>query len=103
MCGFSAAKYKELATTDRISVFIKSINEVRKAFEREQAIIRPDAEFGLLDFIETKNPCVWFNLQVKPEYSIVDDIELYLEMMIDTPRGPKVAEMLKERILKGQI
>ena len=103
LCGFSAAKYKELATTDRISVFIKSINEVRKAFEREQAIIRPDAEFGLLDFIETKNPCVWFNLQVKPEYSIVDDIELYLEMMIDTPRGPKVAEMLKERILKGQV
>ena len=102
MCGFSAAEYKGLATTDRIAVFIKSINEVRKAFERNLANIRPDAEFGQLDLIETRNPCVWFNLQGKPVNNIVDDIELYLEMMLDTPRGPKVAEILKERILKGQ-
>jgi hypothetical protein len=101
MCGFSAAEYKGLAKTDRITVFIKSINEARKAFERNLANIRPDTEFGQLDFIETKNPCVWFNLQGKPDYSIVDDIELYLEMMIDTPRGPKIAEILKDRILKG--
>jgi hypothetical protein len=59
--------------------------------------------FGQLDLIETKNPCVWFNLQGSKFSKVVDDIELYLEMMIDTPRGPKVAEMLKERILKGQI
>ena len=102
VCGFSAAQLKNLATTNRTTVFIKSINEARKAFERNNVNIKPDTEFGQLDLIETRNPCVWFNVQGKPDYSIVDDIELYLEMMIDTPRGPKVAEMLKERILKGQ-
>jgi hypothetical protein len=103
ICGFYAAKLKGLATTDRLSIFIKSINEARKVFERDLANIRPDSEYGQLDFIETKNPCVWFNLQGKPDYNVVDDIELYLEMMIDTPRGPKIAEILKERILKGQV
>jgi len=102
-CGFYAAKLKGLATTDRITVFIKSINEARKAFESMRINIKPDAEFGQLDLIETKNSCVWFNLLKRGrDYSIVDDIELYLEMMIDTPRGPKIAEILKERILKGQ-
>jgi len=101
MCGFSAALLKNLALTNRTTVFIKSINEARKAFEQRSIDIKPDAEFGQLDLIETRNPCVWFNLQGKPDYSVVDDIELYLEMMLDTPRGPKVAETLKERILKG--
>ena len=102
VCWFSAAQRKKLATTNRTTVFIKSINEARKAFERNLINIKPDTEFGQLDLIETRNPCVWFNLQGKPDYSIVDDIELYLEMMLDTPRGPKIAEILKERILKGQ-
>jgi hypothetical protein len=101
-CGFYAAKAKGLAATDRITVFIESINEAKKAFERSLVNIKPDTEFGQLDLIETKNPCVWFDVQGKPVNNIVDDIELYLEMMIDTPRGPKVAELLKERILKGQ-
>jgi arginine repressor len=102
MCGFYAAKCKGLATTDRITIFVKSINGAKKVFERSLVTIKPDAEFGQLDLIETKNPCVWFNLQKERDYSIVDDIELYLEMMVDTPRGPKVAEKLKERILNGQ-
>jgi hypothetical protein len=102
MCGFSAAQLKNLATTNRTTVFIKSINEARKAFERNLINIKPDTEFGQLDLIETRNSCVWFNLRGRPDYSVVDDIELYLEMMIDTPRGPKVAEILKERVLKGQ-
>ena len=101
-CGFYAARLKGLAATDRATVFIESINEARKAFERNPANIKPDTEFGRLDLIETRNPCVWFNMQGKPLTNIVDDLELYLEMMIDTPRGPKVAEILKERILKGQ-
>lgn len=102
-CGFYAAKLKGLATTDRFSVFIRSIDEARKAAELGcPRNIKPDTEFGQLDFIETKNPCVWFNLQGDDFNKVVDDIELYLEMMIDTPRGPKVADMLKERILKGQ-
>jgi len=99
-CGFYAAKLKGLATTDRFTVFIKSINAARKAFEFDPSNIKPDAEFGQLDLIETKNPYVWFNLQDKPFNNTVDDIELYLEMMVDTPRGPKIAETLKERILK---
>jgi len=101
-CGFYAARLKGLAATDRATVFIESINEARKVFERNPANIKPDTEFGRLDLIETRNPCVWFNMKGKPLTNIVDDLELYLEMMIDTPRGPKVAEMLKERILKGQ-
>jgi hypothetical protein len=101
-CGFYAAKLKGLATTDRITVFIKSIDEAKKAMKLNILNVRPDAEFGQLDLIETKSPCVWFNLQRGRDYSIVDDIELYLEMIIDTPRGPKIAEILKERILKGQ-
>jgi len=101
-CGFYAAKLKGLATTDRITVFIKSIDEAKKAFAFVPSNIKVDSEFGQLDIIETKNPCVWFNLQGMTMSYIVDDIELYLEMMLDTPRGPKVAEMLRERILKGQ-
>jgi hypothetical protein len=101
-CGFYAARIKGLAATDRATVFIESINEARKVFERNPANIKPDTEFGRLDLIETRNPCVWFNMKGKPLTNIVDDLELYLEMMIDTPRGPKIAEMLKERILKGQ-
>jgi hypothetical protein len=103
ICGFYAAKLKGLATTDRISIFISSIDEAKKATELGcPKNINPDTEFGQLDFIETKNPCVWFNLQGDDFNKVIDDIELYLEMMIDTPRGPKVAEILKERILKGQ-
>jgi hypothetical protein len=102
-CGFYAAKVKGLATTDRITIFVKSINDAKKAFEYTPANIRPDDEFGQIELIETNNPCVWFNLQGPTSSYIVDDLELYLEMMIDTPRGPKVAEILKERILKGQM
>jgi hypothetical protein len=102
MCGFYAAKCKGLATTERITIFVKSINEARKVFERNLLTYETDTEFGQLVLIEPKNPCVWFNLQRERDYSIVDDIELYLEMMIDTPRGPKIAEVLKERILQGQ-
>ena len=101
-CGFYAAKLKGLAATDRITIFVKSVNAAKKAFEWSIVRVKPDAEFGQLDLIETSNSCVWFNLQEKPVYSVVDDIELYLEMMVDTPRGPKIAEILKERILGGQ-
>lgn len=102
-CGFYAAKLKGLATTDQFMVFIKSIEEAKRAFELSLPTIEPDTEFGQLQLIETKNPCVWFNVQGKPFNNTVDDIELYLEMMVDTPRGPKIAEVLRERILRGDI
>lgn len=106
-CGFYAAKIKGLATTDEITILVKDIKQARKEFD----FITPDAEFGNLKFIETNDSCGWFNSTeveltiasiVKVRMAMVDDIELYLEMMADTPRGPKVAELLKPRILKGQ-
>ncbi|MBN2020065.1 MAG: hypothetical protein JW749_07565 [Sedimentisphaerales bacterium] len=102
-CGFYAAKLKGLATTDRITFYVESVKEAQKEIERSKIILNPDTEFGQLDLIETRNLCVWFNVQGEPLDKIVDDLELYLEMMIDTPRGPKVAEILEERILKGQV
>lgn len=98
-CGFYAAKIKGLAITDQISMFIKSSEQARKAFRLNTSNINRDEEFGQLCLIETKNPCVWFNLQKDPLENVVDDLELYLEMMIDTPRGPKIASILKDRIL----
>ncbi len=98
-CGFYAAKIKGLAVTDQVSMFIKSSEQARKAFRLDSSNISRDEEFGQLCLIETKNPCVWFNLQREPFENVVDDLELYLEMMIDTPRGPKIASILKDRIL----
>jgi len=104
-CGFYAAKIKGLATTDEITILVKDIKQARKKFD----FITPDAEFGNLKFIETNDSCGWFNSTeveltitsiVKVRMAMVDDIELYLEMMVDAPRGPKVAKLLKQRILK---
>lgn len=106
-CGFYAAKIKGLAATDEITISVKDIKQARKQFD----FITPDAEFGNLKFIETNDSCSWFNSTeveltiasiVKVSMAMVDDVELYLEMMVDTPRGAKVAELLKSRILKEQ-
>lgn len=99
-CGFYAAKRKSLGITDKISIFIKSIQEVKKALKRNSIMATPDEEYGQVTFIEAKNPCVWFNIQEEPFNNIVDDLELYLEMVNDKPRGPKIAKQLKERILE---
>ncbi len=99
-CGFYAAKLKGLTATEQITLFVKFIDEARKAFEFSAIDIKPDAEFGQLTLIETKEPSVWFNVQKKPLENIIDDIELYLEMMVATPRGPEIAEQLKREILK---
>jgi hypothetical protein len=94
--GFYAAMLKGLATTDKVTVFVKSIDDVKRTFE----YLKPDAEFGQLMLTETRDPCAWFNVQKKPLECVVDDIELYLEMRAATPRGPKIAVQLKESILK---
>jgi hypothetical protein len=62
--------------------------------------ITADAEFGNAIITETSDPGVWFNPDWRMMDLVVDDIELYLEMMVDTPRGPKIAEQLKRRILQ---
>jgi hypothetical protein len=98
-CGFYAAKIKGLATTDQISIFVKTIDVIRDAINRNWITIEPDSEFGNFYIIETQEPGVWFNTKVEPNNRMIDDIELYLEMMNDIPRGPKVAEKLRGLIL----
>lgn len=99
-CGFYAAKLKGLAMTDEITLFIKSLEETKRAFELIALDIKPDAEFGQLLLIESKDPCVWFNVQKQPFANVVDDLQLYLEMLEARPRGPAIAEQLRSRILK---
>jgi hypothetical protein len=99
--GFYAAQIKGLAITEQISLFVKDIERVKTAVRNNWIKITPDAEFGNLIITEAEDPGVWFNvlpLRTNRE-PVVDDIELYLEMMADTPRGPKIAEQLKQRIL----
>jgi hypothetical protein len=102
-CGFYAAQIKGLAVTDQITIFVKDMEQVRIATKQNWIKITPDAEFGNVSITETKYPGVWFNTPF-PMYqsdTVIDDIELYLEMMADTPRGPKIAGQLKQRILRG--
>jgi hypothetical protein len=98
-CGFYAAQIKGLAVTDQIKIFVKDIEQAKIAAKKDLIRITPDAEFGNVNITETKDPGVWFNAHSQTYDAIVDDIELYLEMMAETPRGPKIAEQLKQRIL----
>lgn len=103
-CGFYAAQIKGLAVTTQATILIKNYEEAKKAFNLSNVKVEPDSEFGNLTLVETKDNCVWFNIKkVAPLITVtVDDIELYLEMLVDTPRGPKIAELLRKRILGGQ-
>ena len=62
--------------------------------------ITADEEFGNAIITETSDSGVWFNPDCQAIELVVNDVELYLEMMVDTPRGPKIAEQLKRRILQ---
>jgi hypothetical protein len=102
-CGFYAAQIKGLAVTDQKTLFVKDIEQFRRKAEEKLVSVTPDAEFGSVIITETKDPGVWFNPEWRIIDSVVDDVELYLEMMVDTPRGSKIAEQLKRRILqKGE-
>ncbi|MGD8501068.1 MAG: hypothetical protein PVJ86_10500, partial [Phycisphaerales bacterium] len=103
-CGFYAAQIKGLAVTDQKTLFVKDIEQFRRKAEEKLVSISADEEFGNVIITETKDTCVWFNPDWRLIDSVVDDIELYLEMMVDTPRGPKIAEQLKQLILqKGNV
>ncbi len=97
--GFYAAKRKNLGMTDQITIFIKSMQEVKSALKRSSIAVTPDEEYGQVTFIESRNSCIWFNRRVRPD-NMVDDLELYLELVNDKPRGPKIARQLKEQILR---
>lgn len=99
-CGFYAAQIKGLAVTDQKTFFVKDIEQFRRKAEEKLVLVTPDAEFGNIIITETNDPGVWFNPDWRIIDSVVDEIELYLEMMVDTPRGPKIAEQLKRRILQ---
>ncbi|MCH7559483.1 MAG: hypothetical protein IIB56_18805 [Planctomycetes bacterium] len=102
--NFYAAQLKGLGATDEITIFVRDMGQAREMFD----FLELDAEFGNFKLIETKNFEIWFNSvnteitvasAIRFSIPVVDDIELYLEMMTDAPRGPKIAEQLKERIL----
>lgn len=99
-CGFYAAQIKGLAVTDQKMIFVKDIEQFRRKAEKKLVSVTPDVEFGNFVITETNDPGVWFNADYQITVSVVDDIELYLEMTVDTPRGPKIAEQLKRRILQ---
>jgi len=99
-CGFYAAQIKGLAMTDKMTIFVKDIEQFRRKAEEKWVSITADEEFGNVIITETNDPGVWFNPDWRLIDSVVDDIELYLEMISDTPRGPKIAEQLKRRILQ---
>jgi len=99
-CGFYAAQIKGLAVTDKMTMFVKDIEQFRRKAEKKLVSITADAEFGNVIITETNDPGVWFNPDWRLIDSVVDDIELYLEMIGGTPRGPKIAEQLKRRILR---
>ena len=98
--GFYAAQIKGMAETEMKTVFVKDIEQFRRMTESSFVEVTPDAEFGNFIITETKDPGVWFNAIYQGKDSVVDDIELYLEMAVDTPRGPRIAEQLKWRILQ---
>lgn len=101
-CRFYAAKLKGLAVTDEIAIFVKDMGQITKAVKCNQIDLVPDAEFGNLSITEARDPGVWFNVPLVPYNNVVvDDIELYIEMMAEGPRGPKIAKLLKQRILKA--
>jgi hypothetical protein len=103
-CGFYAAQIKGLAVTEKITIFVKDMEQFRRKAEEELVSITADEEFGNSIITETSDPGVWFNPDWQAMDPVVNDIELYLEMMVDTPRGPKIAEQLKKRILrKGDV
>ncbi|OHB72892.1 MAG: hypothetical protein A2Z25_03205 [Planctomycetes bacterium RBG_16_55_9] len=98
--GFYAAQMKGLAATEMKTVFVRDIEQFRRKTNNSLVKLIPDAEFGNYIITETNDPGVWFNADYGTCDSVVDDIELYLEMTVDTPRGPKIAEQLKKRILQ---
>ncbi|MBN2312623.1 MAG: hypothetical protein JXM79_01760 [Sedimentisphaerales bacterium] len=98
--GLYAAQIKGLATTEIKTIFVKDIGNFRRIAKEKWVSIIPDAEFGNFIITEAEDPGVWFNTNIQKYDMVVDDIELYLEMTVDTPRGPKIAEQLKQRILQ---
>ena len=100
-CRFYAAQLKGLAVTEMQDFYVKDLDSASIILKAQIPDFAEDREYGNVMLTEMNNASVWFNIGGKP-VKMVDDIELYLEMSVATPRGPKVAEKLKERILQKQ-
>jgi hypothetical protein len=100
-CGFYAARLKGLAASDQIVLYVTNMGRVMDTVSRFASHIVPDDQFGQLCVIETRECIPWFNAQIINGFNVVDDMELYIELMNDTPRGPEIAETLRSRILGG--
>ncbi|OHB63049.1 MAG: hypothetical protein A2Y76_12680 [Planctomycetes bacterium RBG_13_60_9] len=98
-CGFYAAELKGLAASTQVTMYVRDMARFQEVSARLPSNLLPDEEFGQLSITERKDQTPWFNAQTINGVPVVDDIELYLEMMTDTPRGPKVAAALRSRIL----
>lgn len=96
-CGLYAAQRKGLAVSGQLEFFVSDANRATN-FLRQSLGVQFDSEFGNLAIMETKEPGVWFDLDINGMYKSVCDLELYMEMMLTTPRGPKIAEELKEKL-----
>lgn len=99
-CGFYAAQLKGLAAGGGISMYVSDTNRFRKVVQSLGPAVYPDEEFGNLRVIATRSRLPWFDAETRDEGRVVDNLQLYLEMMIDTPRGPKIAETLRRHILQ---
>jgi hypothetical protein len=100
-CGFYAAELKGLAASTQITMYVTDLNRVLQTMETFPSLVQADEEFGQLSIIGIRDRTPWFNTEMVNGLRVVDDVELYLEMAIDTPRGPKVADVLQSRILEG--
>jgi hypothetical protein len=98
--GFYAAQLKGLAVSPEITMCVSDMIRFRETIESFGSDVCADEEFRNLSVIETKSQLPWFNAEMRSESRVVDDLQLYLEMTLATPRGPKVAESLRQRILR---
>lgn len=99
-CRFYAAELKGLATSTQTTMYVTDLNRITQASKTFPSVLVPDEEFGQLVVVEARDRTPWFNAETIDGVRVVDDIELYLEMTIDTPRGPQVADALRSRILQ---
>jgi len=102
VCGFYAARLRGLAASAAMTMYVTDLERAKEAAGRLAGNCIPDEEFGQLRIMETRERTPWFNAQTVDEIRVVDEIELYLEMTVDTPRGPKVAALLRPRVLEAR-
>ena len=71
--GFYAAQIKGLAVTDKVTIFVKDIEQFRRKAEEKWVSITVDEEFGNVIITETNDPGVWFKPDWRQIYSVVGD------------------------------